>query len=327
VYDFAAWVNHRNPKRYFVRLFDLHESQVLRNTLPAVLWVTGVAVAIGLYATALAQGMLPTWAPAVTPNPFAQAFVTTTTVAMSLLLVFRTTQSYNRWDEARKFWGATLNRSRDIIRQAVTLFPEQKAKEALARWHIAFVRAMHRHFQNEGSLENDLKDILTPSELQMLLKSQHRPMKALHVLGELIMSQPMPPIHQMQMSLNVQHYHDQLGACERLLRTPIPVSYTRHTSRFLFMWLTILPFAMWGTCGWATVPLTTLVAISLLKIDEIGMQIEEPFSILPLDVICGRIQTDVTSTLKDDQEVKAAVDEAIGRTNSVTSPAEMAMAN
>jgi predicted membrane chloride channel (bestrophin family) len=26
---------------------------------------------------------------------------------------------------------------------------------------------------------------------------------------------------------------DALGTCERLLRTPIPLSYTRHTSRFL----------------------------------------------------------------------------------------------
>ena len=52
-------------------------------------------------------------------------------------------------------------------------------------------------------------------------------MKALHVMGEILLRQPIAPVHQYQVSLNLQHFHDQLGACERLLRTPIPVSYTR----------------------------------------------------------------------------------------------------
>jgi hypothetical protein len=35
---------------------------------------------------------------------------------------------------------------------------------------------------------------------------------------------------------------DMQGCCERILRTPIPLSYTRHTSRFMMIWLTLLPF-------------------------------------------------------------------------------------
>ena len=39
------------------------------------------------------------------------------TVALSLLLVFRTNAAYGRWDEARKMKGLLLNRSRDLMRQ------------------------------------------------------------------------------------------------------------------------------------------------------------------------------------------------------------------
>ena len=39
-----------------------------------------------------------------------------------------------------------------------------------------------------------------------------------------------------------------MGACERILRTPIPLSYTRHTARFLMLYLTFLPFALWEQC-------------------------------------------------------------------------------
>jgi hypothetical protein len=35
------------------------------------------------------------------------------------------------------------------------------------------------------------------------------------------------------------------GGCERILRTPVPLSYSRHNSRFLIIWLTLLPFTLW----------------------------------------------------------------------------------
>jgi putative membrane protein len=40
-----------------------------------------------------------------------------TSFALSLLLVFRTNESYSRWLEARKAWSNILVRSRDFARQ------------------------------------------------------------------------------------------------------------------------------------------------------------------------------------------------------------------
>jgi hypothetical protein len=45
--------------------------------------------------------------------------------------------------------------------------------------------------------------------------------------AQVIQSVPMSSVHQMQMSNNLTFFHDVLGGCERLLRAPIPVSYTR----------------------------------------------------------------------------------------------------
>lgn len=87
----------------------------------------------------------------------------------------------------------------------------------------------------------------------------------------------MEPIHQMQMSQNLTFFHDVLGGCERLLRAPIPVSYTRHTARFLFVWLTLLPFALYGSLGPWTIPTVIGIAAVLCGIEEIGVQCEEPF--------------------------------------------------
>lgn len=44
------------------------------------------------------------------------------------------------------------------------------------------------------------------------------------------------------------------SATQRLFETPIPVSYTRHTSRSLMLWLLSLPFALWNIMGPSMVP-------------------------------------------------------------------------
>ena len=61
------------------------------------------------------EGQLPAWLPSLqvaSKEPFGL-----TSFALSLLLVFRTNASYERWDGARKIWGLLLNRSRDLVRQ------------------------------------------------------------------------------------------------------------------------------------------------------------------------------------------------------------------
>lgn len=61
-----------------------------------------------------------------------------------------------------------------------------------------------------------------------------------------------------------------LDASDRLMNTPVPVSYTRHATRCLMMWLCLLPFALWPICGWGTVLATALTAFVLMGIEEIG---------------------------------------------------------
>ena len=63
-------------------------------------------------------------------------------------------------------------------------------------------------------------------------------------------------------------------------------------ARFLTIFLTLLPLALWGQLGaswnhWATIPAEFIIAFFLFGIEEVGIQIEEPFSILPLEAFCN----------------------------------------
>lgn len=330
VFTIEDWTEHRDPFRYFARLRCLPGSQVLRNVLPKLTWIAAVAIAIGAYSTAASALLLPEQLPQLpavaTVCSMAEKYVNYTSFAMSLMLTFHTNQSYARWSEARRSWGCIINRCRDLMRQCLTCFPDtdSSAQRAFARWLLAFSRSLQRRVQAHSgpALERDLAGVLPPAELEMLLSAENRPMKALHVLGELVSSVQLTPMLAAGMSYNLAALHDQAGHQERLLEAPIPESYTRHTQRFLFLWLSALPLALWPQLGWATLPLTALVGVALLSLDEIAVHVEEPFGILALDDINLQLEGNLAEMLADDRAVKFVAKRAV----NFTAPSAVAAA-
>lgn len=61
-----------------------------------------------------------------------------------------------------------------------------------------------------------------------------------------------------------------IGVCEQLIGIPIPLSYTRLTSRFLVLWHLTLPVILWNECKWIVVPATFISAASLFCIEEVS---------------------------------------------------------
>jgi len=96
---------------------------------------------------------------------------------------------------------------------------------------------------------------------------------------------------------NFATFADDIGGSERLFKTPIPLSYTRLTSRFLFLYHIFLPFALWDTMGWLTIPVTILHTAVFFCIEEVGVLIENPFPILALDVIAASARNNVAVSL------------------------------
>ena len=91
---------HRSTNRYFRHMGGIFNSRIARGLLPALGFVFTSSCLVCLYEDMLAAGALAAVAPwgrwpdlAVAPEgPFAIS-----TFALSLLLVFRTNSSYERW--------------------------------------------------------------------------------------------------------------------------------------------------------------------------------------------------------------------------------------
>ncbi|KAL4856957.1 hypothetical protein ACK3TF_002657 [Chlorella vulgaris] len=293
VFDFERWKTHRSSSRYLRHVLGMRDSKIILGLAPPLFYVMTLTTAVAVYGTLAQDGVVP----ALPDLKFASAPFGLTSFALSLLLVFRTNTSYQRWDEARKMWGSMVNRSRDFTRQALGYVPESQPelRSMLVRWSAAYPRALMCHLRPNENIAEEVKDILKPEEVKALvltacLKSAQLP-AAVTSNSDATGCVPAGAAYRMDENLTV--YSDVTGGCERILRTPIPLSYTRHTSRFMMIWLTLLPFTLWDSCRWAALPITFIVSFLLLGIEEIGVSIEEPFTILPLEVIARTIETNL----------------------------------
>ncbi|KDD74270.1 bestrophin [Helicosporidium sp. ATCC 50920] len=243
------------------------------------------------------------------------------TFALSLLLVFRTNAAYDRWWEARKTWGSLVNRTRDFMRQALTFFPASESAEAgvLLRWTVALPRMLLWKLREQAVLEAELQGVLLPAEFSLLRECDHRCALALALMSEVVQrARGLDRGQRRCLDANLTALGDTVGVCERILRTPIPLSYSRHTSRWLLVWLAFLPFSLWRLYAWGSVPLSGLLAFLMLGIDEIGVQIEQPFQVLPLESLCCTVERNLRNL--------AAATPAVKRLASLAVEAQLALA-
>ena len=66
------------------------------------------------------------------------------------------------------------------------------------------------------------------------MASKHRPNFVLGMLSELVACFSLPRPERFRMDANITFFHDCHGKCERILKTPIPLSYTRSGSYCLY---------------------------------------------------------------------------------------------
>jgi len=199
-----------------------------------------------------------------------------------------------------------INHTRDLVRMGNAYYdttrvsPEKRAADlkmlALCTW--AFVRAMKRHLspddEDEVDFRTELYEKLPQEQARCIIEAAHRPNRALQDLSTAIENLPMHFLRKDQIHKTVTIFEDSLGSCERLLTSPVPLFYSRHTARFLSVWLLMVPFALYDTCSgsWnhiSMIPATAAVSMFLFGIEEKATQLEEPFTILPMQAFCDKI--------------------------------------
>lgn len=215
--------------------------------------------------------------------------------ALGLLLVFRTNASYDRFWEGRKLWGGIVNETRNLARMASVHLEAEQARLVI-RLTRAVAWAIRWSMIGKPSL-GPVAEALDPALAQKLAESQHVPLAvSTRISREIAAARAAGKIGEntmVAMDQNVQLLVDYFGACERIKNTPLPFAYVVHLRRALVLYSITLPMAMVESFGWGTIPAVFCVAYTFFGIEEIGVEIENPFgdepNDLPLDRICANI--------------------------------------
>lgn len=226
-------------------------------------------------------------------------------IVLGLLLVFRTNTAYDRFWEGRKLWGNIVNASRNLARQIWVSIEEVEPKDrsgkiCALKLLVAFAVATKLHLRSQP-INEEVNSLISESRFQKLKLMNNPPLEIAFWIEDYLQSQYQRncintyQLHSLKDLLS--HLVDYLGGCERILKTPIPLAYAIHLKQLLLIYCLSLPFQLVDDFGWYTGLIVALIGFTLLGIEEIGIEIENPFghdpNDLPLDTICSNLQRNI----------------------------------
>lgn len=226
-------------------------------------------------------------------------------LVLGLLLVFRTNTAYDRFWEGRKLWGQMVNTARNLARQiwvtvAVRGERDRATKQQALYLLVAFAFATKQRLRNQP-LNHELRKFVTPDQYDHLQQMNNPPLQIAFWLSDYLQMQThqngLNPYQLQSMIDLLNSMVNALGGCERILRTPLPLAYSIHLKQLLMIYCLALPFQVVREIGWWTAPIVGLVSFTVFGIEEIGLEIENPFDCdpndLPLDELCRTMQNNI----------------------------------
>jgi putative membrane protein len=292
--------SHPSDARNFWReVFALHGAATPR-VLPSVLVFAAIATVIYLIQA------LNSWELDISIEVAPHEIVG---VMLGLLLVVRNNAGYDRWWEARKLWGGLINQSRNLAMAGLAYGPADPSwRHQLVSWVAAFAPAVRARLRGQTDIP-ELVPLLGPEQAARGLAAGHVPNYISLRLAELLhegRARGMDEFGFLEAERQRAGLIDHLGGCERIRNAPLPSIYSISTRRFIFLYLVSLPFAMLHKlkADWLTPLVTAGVAYAILTLDQIGVELQEPFattslSHLRLDDYCRNLERDLFALLDE----------------------------
>ncbi|ALL07335.1 hypothetical protein AQ505_18690 [Pedobacter sp. PACM 27299] len=282
----------RKNEHWFKMLF-IWKGSVLPQLLPRLLLLFLLSVCVVYLKGKLFDFKIP-----LSPAPF-----TLFGIALALFLGFRNNASYDRFWEARKVWGALLNDTRSLARQALTMSgypPESKEVAAFIHYLIAFTYAL-KHQLRHTDASADLDKRLSPELTEKLKPAIYKPILLMKEMGAWVQKAKeegkIDTILQSSFDQNLDKLSDIVGACERIASTPIPYTYRILLHRTVYIYCFLLPFGFVDSLSWFTPFIVSFIAYTFVALEAIADEIEEPFGTEPNDLALNAMTSMIETTL------------------------------
>jgi predicted membrane chloride channel (bestrophin family) len=219
---------------------------------------------------------------------------------VTLLLTYRTNQSLSRILEGRLAWGRAVLLTRDTAQLInAYIYAADKQLGLLAGRHLSLFGWLLKSRLRDEDDTAVINTVLAPESARYVAAQRKHPVALLTVIRQVVAKMAATDkiniASQMALEGNVLELNRIMGMCERIRMSPIPPMYTRHTSRMIMAWLFSLPLAL--TTLKISILTNLLITFSasfvILGLDEISMQLEQPFRLMPMQPLAAAVMRDV----------------------------------
>lgn len=219
--------------------------------------------------------------------------------AISLVISFHLSLSYDRWWEARKIWGEIVNDSRALVLQLQS-FTDEQDKAVLERitrlqiaWNYALVALLRKQTINNAALRH-----LPEQQQHDLLKAVHQPLYLSTKIKDAMKAlQSLNDYQRVQIDTTLVRLVGHMGKAERIKNTPFPKEYSLvlHLSIYLFLGFMSISLANLGQ-HWETA-LLVVISAPLFLLATTARHLQDPFENLPTDVPIASISRNIEINL------------------------------
>jgi putative membrane protein len=276
----------RPHQHWFLRLFVWHGSVLADILLRLSLNLAMSAVAVIYYHWYEGMGLHLTTAP-----------FSLLGIAIAIFLGFRNNASYARYTEARQLWGSLLITQRSLLRQIKSVLSDEQQVHQFSKLLIAFAWSLKHHLRRTDG-RKDLHR-LVPARYLSQVESSPQPTNRLLLcmgdwLGEQRRAGHISDMLYTSIDANLNRLSDVLGGCDRIANTPIPFAYTLILHRTVYLFCTLLPFALVNDLHYLTPLVSVFISYTFLSLESLAEELEDPFGTspndLPLNALCNGIE-------------------------------------
>lgn len=217
---------------------------------------------------------------------------------VSLLLAFRTAQSYERWWEARIIWGSIVNDSRTLIRQLILFLPESNSKKPVidqfAERQIIWCYAL-----SETLRKNEFSDKVSKYLHKEKIKNgQNIPNELLNRHSDNLAKSGLHEFKQVQLDITLRSLCDAMGKCERIKNTVFPKSYSLLVHLLIYVFTTLIPFGLDHKYIGLEILLTVIIPLIFIAIERTAIIMQDPFENSPMDTPMTSLSVTIEINLK-----------------------------
>ncbi len=228
--------------------------------------------------------------------------------AISILLSFKLSQSYDRWWEARKVWGAIVNDSRSFALQLNTLTAKgnEETIKKIAFRQIAWCYSLGQSLRGLNPLENMDKFIST-EDIEEIKQHNNKPFALLQLHGKDIRalkdSNQLDIFSQVQLDSTLVRLCDAQGKSERIKSTVFPVTYRLFLHAIIYLFVVTLAVSLKNVAGFFEIPLLLLISAAFFLLEKSAAHMQDPFENRPTDTavtaIARTIEINIKQLLKE----------------------------